>query len=29
VRFNIETKISPLAPDQTLPPDEFASGCWR
>ena len=24
VRFNIETKISPLAPEQTLPPDEFA-----
>ena len=24
VRFNIETKISPLAPDETLPPAEFA-----
>jgi glycerophosphoryl diester phosphodiesterase len=24
VRFDIETKISPLAPDDTLPPDEFA-----
>jgi len=24
VRFNIETKLSPLAPDETLPPDEFA-----
>jgi glycerophosphoryl diester phosphodiesterase len=24
VRFNIETKISPLFPDETLPPDEFA-----
>ena len=23
VRFNIETKISPLAPEQALPPDEF------
>ena len=23
VRFNIETKISPLAPNETLPPDEF------
>jgi len=23
VGFNIETKISPLTPDQTLPPDEF------
>ena len=23
VRFNIETKISPLAPSQTLPPEEF------
>src|SRR6185436_9176337 len=23
VRFNIETKISPLAPEQTLPPDAF------
>jgi glycerophosphoryl diester phosphodiesterase len=24
VRFNIETKISPLAPNETLPPEEFA-----
>ena len=24
VRFNIETKISPQAPDETLPPDAFA-----
>lgn len=24
VRFNIETKLTPLAPDETLPPDEFA-----
>ncbi len=24
VRFNIETKISPYAPDETLPPGEFA-----
>ncbi|MFM7347596.1 MAG: glycerophosphodiester phosphodiesterase [Tagaea sp.] len=24
VRFNIETKISPLAPDETVPPEEFA-----
>ena len=24
VRFNIETKVSPLAPDETLPPAEFA-----
>ncbi|MGE0717276.1 MAG: glycerophosphodiester phosphodiesterase [Alphaproteobacteria bacterium] len=24
VRFNIETKIAPDAPDRTLPPDEFA-----
>jgi glycerophosphoryl diester phosphodiesterase len=24
VRFNIETKVSPLAPDETLPPDAFA-----
>jgi glycerophosphoryl diester phosphodiesterase len=24
VRFNIETKISPLEPDETLPPPEFA-----
>jgi glycerophosphoryl diester phosphodiesterase len=24
VRFNIETKLSPLFPDETLPPDEFA-----
>ena len=23
VRFNVETKISPLAPDETLPPEEF------
>ncbi len=23
VRFNIETKVSPLAPDQTLPPEAF------
>jgi glycerophosphoryl diester phosphodiesterase len=25
VRFNIETKLSPLAPDETLPPEPFAS----
>ncbi len=24
VRFNIETKLSPLFPDETLPPEEFA-----
>lgn len=24
VRFNIETKISPLAPDETTPPEDFA-----
>lgn len=24
VRFNIETKISPAAPDETLPPEDFA-----
>jgi glycerophosphoryl diester phosphodiesterase len=24
VRFNVETKLSPLAPDETLPPEEFA-----
>jgi glycerophosphoryl diester phosphodiesterase len=24
VRFNIETKVSPLAPEQTLPPEAFA-----
>jgi glycerophosphoryl diester phosphodiesterase len=24
VRFNIETKLSPLAPDETLPPEPFA-----
>jgi len=24
VRFNIETKVSPLAPDETLPPEAFA-----
>ena len=24
VRFNIETKISPLAPDRTIPPEDFA-----
>jgi glycerophosphoryl diester phosphodiesterase len=24
VRFDVETKISPLAPDDTLPPEEFA-----
>jgi glycerophosphoryl diester phosphodiesterase len=24
VRFNIETKISPLAPDETAPPEDFA-----
>lgn len=25
VRLNIETKLSPLKPDETLPPDDFAS----
>jgi glycerophosphoryl diester phosphodiesterase len=24
VRFNVETKLSPLAPDETAPPEEFA-----
>ena len=25
IRFNIETKVSPLAPDETLPPEDFTN----
>lgn len=25
LRFNVETKLSPLAPDETVPPDDFAA----